>query len=226
MTFRQLKAALYATYLTNYYGFKCKGKSNKEILNIRDEYAHKLMGYLGLNVVVENPEKAPQKDVVLLVNHKSVIDPLISDLAMEPTGIFGYWIAKKELYNSFFFGVFVRNAGTILIDRESSQMGGFFKEVKSSVDSGNSIYIFPEGTRNKTDKNLTEFKEGAKLIAVKSRLQIVPMYIKTDANQALKDALTKGIKQTIYVRFGDEISPRDKSKTLEEHYRSQFDIVD
>ena len=80
MTFTQIKAALYATYLTNYYGFKCKGKNNDEILKIRDEYARKLMDYLGLTVVVENPEKAPKKDVVLLVNHKSVIGNLLGCL--------------------------------------------------------------------------------------------------------------------------------------------------
>jgi 1-acyl-sn-glycerol-3-phosphate acyltransferase len=228
MTFNQLKAAIYATYLTNLYGFKCKfAKNNEEVLQIRDIYANRLMNYLGLSVKVLNPEKIPQEKCVLIMNHRSTIDPLIADIAVEETGLFGLWIAKKELYRSFFFGVFVRNAGTILIDRESSQMGGFFKEVKDAVSKGGSIYIFPEGTRNKTDKNLTEFKEGAKLIAIKSRLPIIPMHIKTNANKALKDSLVGGVKHaTIEVVFGDPIDLKDKSLSLEENYRKQFNIID
>jgi 1-acyl-sn-glycerol-3-phosphate acyltransferase len=206
----------------------CKRASdNFEIRRIRDTYAHILLDYIGIKVVVDNPEKAPQEKSVLLCNHRSVIDPLVIDLAVESTPLYGLWIAKKELYNSFFFGVFVRNAGTILLDRESSQMGGFFKEVKEEVKNGCSICIFPEGTRNKTDKNLTEFKEGAKIIAVKNRLPIIPIYIKTNANEALKTALkTKGKPQEVHVQFGDPIDPKDKSMSLEENYRKQFDIID
>ncbi len=225
MNLRQIKIAIYATFLTNYYGFKCKfASSDEEIREIRDIYAHKLLGYIGIHIVVDNPEKAPKEKCLLLINHKSVIDPLVVDIAVENTPAYGMWIAKKELYNSFFFGVFVRNAGTILIDRESSQMSGFFNDIKDSVKMGRSIFIFPEGTRNKTDKNLTEFKEGAKIIALKNRLPMIPVYIKTNANETLKKGLKAKGSHDIHVVFGDPIDPKDKSMSLEENYRKQFNI--
>jgi len=228
VTLKQLGTALYATYLTNKYALKCKfAPNNAEVRRIRDEYAVILMKHLGIEIIVSNPEKAPTEKAVILCNHRSVIDPLLIDLALVPTPLYGLWIAKKELYNSFFFGLFVRNAGTILLDRESSQMGGFFKDVKESVKNDCSICIFPEGTRNKTDKNLTEFKEGAKIIALKNRLQIIPMHIRTNANEALKQAMSKDKEIVkIYVEYGDAIDPKDKSMSLEENYRKQFDIVD
>lgn len=206
----------------------CKfAKDNKEVRTIRDKYAHILMASIGINIIVDNPEKAPQEKSVLLCNHKSALDPLVVDLAVESTPLYGLWIAKKELYNSFFFGVFVRNAGTILLDRESSQMGGFFKDIKEAVKNDCSICIFPEGTRNKTEKNLTEFKEGAKIIALKNRLPIVPIFIKTNVNEALGIALRDKTKpQDIHVVFGDVIDPKDKSMTLEANYRKQFNIID
>ena len=226
MNFRQIRIAIYATYLTNKYGFMCKWAANdEEIRKIRDIYAHKLLGHIGVKIVVDNPEKAPKEKCVLLCNHKSVIDPLVIDISVENTPAYGMWIAKKELYNSFFFGVFVRNAGTILLDRESSETSGFFKDVKESVQMGRSIFIFPEGTRNKTDKPLTEFKDGAKIIAIKNRLPIIPVYIKTNANDALMKAIkTKGEPREVHVVFGDPIDPKDKSMSLEENYRKQFDI--
>lgn len=228
MTLKQIGTALYATYLTNKYGLKCKfAPNNEEIRRIRDEYAVILMKHLGIKIVVTNPEKAPNEKCVVLCNHRSSIDPLIIDLALVPTPVYGLWIAKKELYNSFFFGLFVRNAGTILLDRESSQMGGFFKDVKEAVANDCSICIFPEGTRNKTEKNLTEFKEGAKIIALKNRLPIIPMYIKSNANKALKEAMKDDSDiVTIEIEYGDPIDPKDKSMSLEENYRKQFNIVD
>ena len=57
---------------------------------------------------------------------RSIIDPPIIEVALKHTTIFGPWISKKELYNSFFFGLFVRNAGSILLDREKSQMRNNF----------------------------------------------------------------------------------------------------
>ena len=231
MTFNQIKMALYATFLTNYYGFKLKKykdpqEQSKYRKKYRIDYATTLLGKLDIEVKVINKEKLPKDGKFLLVsNHKSVIDPLIVEMATKDTNIFGDWIAKKELYNSFFFGVFVRNSGTILLDRDSSQMGGFFTDIKAAVSNGDSIFIFPEGTRNKTDKDLTEFKEGSRIIAIKNRLPILPVYIKTNANDALMNSL-KGEKKTriVEIEIGNIIDYKDKSLPLEDAYKNQFNI--
>ncbi len=228
MTFNQIKMAIYATYLTNYYGFKLRGISDsKTRKEFRIQYASKLLEKLNLNINVINKEKLPQDGQFLLVsNHRSVIDPLIVEIATKETGLFGDWISKKELYNSFFFGVFVRNSGTILLDRESSQMGGFFSDIKACVKKGDSIYIFPEGTRNKGTQELGEFKEGARIIAVKNRLPILPVFIRSQANDALMSSLKDEKKQrTIDIEIGDIIDYKDKSMSLEEAYKKQFNIA-
>ncbi len=219
--------ALYATYLTNYYGFKLKKHADsKEKKRFRIEYAKKLLGKLNLNIKIINEEKLPKEGQFLLVsNHRSVIDPLIIEIATEKTRLFGHWISKKELYNSFFFGIFVRNSGTILLDRESTQMSGFFADIKECVKAGDSIYIFPEGTRNKEDTELGEFKEGSRIIAVKNRLPILPVFIRSQANDVLMAALKdEKMPRTIEIEIGDIIDYKDKSMTLEEAYKKQFGI--
>lgn len=219
--------AIYATYLTNYYGFKLKKATNsKEKKSLRIEYATRLLNKLDLKIKVINKEKLPQDGQFLLVsNHRSVIDPLIVELVTQDSNIFGHWISKKELYNSFFFGVFVRNGGSILLDRDSTNMSQFFAAIKSCVKEGDSVYIFPEGTRNKTENELGEFKEGSRIIAVKNRLPMLPIFIRSQANDALMDSL-KGQKtpRTIEVEIGDVIDYKDKSMTLEEAYKKQFNI--
>ena len=227
MTFNQLKMALYATFLTNLYGLKLKQTDNsKKKKDLRIEYAKKLLSKLNLHVNIINKDKLPKEGQFLLVsNHSSVIDPLIVEIATEETGLYGHWIAKKELYNSFFFGTFVRNGGTILLDRDSSQMGGFFSDIKACVKDGDSIYIFPEGTRNKKETELGDFKEGSRLIAVKNRLPILPVFIRSQANEALMSSLKDEKKpRTIEIEIGDIIDYKDRSMSLEEAYKKQFNI--
>lgn len=219
--------ALYATYLTNFFGFKLKAaKSSKEKKEIRLDYSNRLLAKLKIDIKIINEDKVPKDGKYLLVsNHRSVIDPLIVENALRKSNIMGHWIAKKELYNSFFFGVFVRNGGTILLDREASKMGGFFTDIKECVKSGDSIFVFPEGTRNKSENELGEFKDGSKIIALKNRLPILPVFIHNNANTQLMDSLHDGIEhRTIEIEVGDIIDYKDKSLSLEEAYKKQFGL--
>lgn len=227
MTFNQIKMALYATYLTNYYGFKLRGVTDAKLRkDNRILYAAQLLEKLNIKINIINKEKLPQDGTYLLVsNHRSVIDPLIVELALKDTNLYGNWIAKKELYNSFFFGTFVRNMGTVLLDRESTQMGGFFSDIKACVKRGESIFIFPEGTRNKSENELGEFKEGSRIIAVKNRLPMLPVFIRSQANDVLIDSLKGEKKERIIdIEIGDIIDYKDKSLPLDEAYRKQFNI--
>jgi len=219
--------ALYATYLTNYYGFKLKkATTTQEKKSLRIDYANRLLSKLKLNVNVINEDKIPKDTQILLVsNHRSVIDPLIVEIALQNSNIFGHWISKKELYHSFFFGVFVRNGGAVLLDREKSNMSSFFSDIKQCTKAGDSIFIFPEGTRNKSENEIGEFKSGSQIIAVKNRLNMLPVYIRSNANEQLMSSLKDGeIERTIEVEIGDIIEYKDKSMTLEEAYKSQFNL--
>ena len=218
--------AIYSTYLTNSYGFKLKkAKNSEERIKLREEYAKRLLTKLNISVEVLNKEAIPKEGQYLLIsNHRSIVDPLIIELALEKSSIDGFWVSKKELYNSFFFGAFTRNAGSILLDREASNMSSFFKDTKKVVKEGHSIYIFPEGTRNKEDTPLSTFKEGSRIIALKNRLDILPVYIRSNTNEVLKEAINKRTKDLkIKIEIGNVISYKDKTP-LEENYKNQFSI--
>jgi len=226
VTLNAIKQAIYGLYLTNSFGLRLKYTNDPmEKKRLRHAYSVAQLEALNVTVKIENKEKLPlEGQYVVVSNHRSIIDPPIVEVTFQDTEIFGPWISKKELYNSFFFGLFVRHAGSILLDREKSQMSGFFADIKEAVKRGESIFIFPEGTRNKTDKPLTSFKEGTRIIALKNRLPILPLYIQTNANEVLAKALKdKNLKQEVTVVVGDLIDYKDK-KNLEEAYREMFDL--
>lgn len=226
MTFNAIKQAIYGLYLTNSFGLRLTRTNDPmEKKRLRHAYSAAQLETLNITVIVENKENLPMDGQYLVItNHRSIIDPPIVEVALQDTNLFGPWISKKELYNSFFFGLFVRNAGSILLDREKSQMSGFFADIKDAVKRRESIFIFPEGTRNKSDKALTSFKEGSRIIALKNRLPILPLYIKSNANEALGNALNdKNVHQEIKIIIGDVIDYKDKTN-LEENYRKIFNL--
>ena len=135
MNLNKIKHLFYALYLTNSFGFRLrKIKDPLEKKKLRLAYAKAQMDVLNIEIKVKNAEKLPKEGQYLLVsNHRTIIDPPIIEIALENTKIFGLWISKKELYNSFFFGLFVRHGGSVLLDREKSQMSGFFSDIKKGV---------------------------------------------------------------------------------------------
>jgi len=227
LMFNQIKMALYATFLTNYYGYKLqKNTSSISKKKYRVQYAKTLLHKLNIKINLINAEKLPLNGQYLIAsNHRSIIDPTIIEMVLKDTELLGYWISKKELYNSFFFGLFVRSGGSILLDRDSSHMNEFFSDIKACVKEGNSICIFPEGTRNTSDEKLGEFKEGSRIIALKNRLPILPIYIRTNASHVLDKAIKSNkTEHIIEVEIGEIIGYKDRSMSLDEAYRKQFQL--
>jgi 1-acyl-sn-glycerol-3-phosphate acyltransferase len=104
-------------------------------------------------------------------------------------------------------------------------MSSFFKEVKTRVEQGYSISVFPEGARNKDDAILSEFKKGSEVIAMKNRLPILPFFIRTNTNAVLMESIKHNAKDLkVTIEIGDLIDYKDRSRTLEESYRDRFNI--
>ncbi len=226
MFFHKIKMAIYAMFLTNACGFKLKKiSSHAQKKKIRLEYSELLLSKLNIKVKVKDQHKLPQNGQFLLIsNHRSIIDPLIIEIALKETTVFGLWVAKKELADSLFFASFVKNAGTILLNRESKSMSDVFKNIKSHVSNGDSIFIFPEGTRNKQEVDLSDFKNGTQIIALKNKLPILPVYIRTNAGMVLQSALQSSSKPLeIVIEIGEIIDYKTKLG-VEEVYRRRFGL--
>ncbi|HFQ80420.1 MAG TPA: 1-acyl-sn-glycerol-3-phosphate acyltransferase [Desulfobacterales bacterium] len=87
------------------------------------------------------------------------------------------WLAKKELFEIPVFGLGMRQAGYIPIDRSRGREA--IKSLYAAAEriaAGASVIIFPEGTRSPNGK-LQEFKTGGMVLAIKSGVPIVPVAI-------------------------------------------------
>ncbi len=137
-------------------------------------------------------------------NHISYYDPPLVGSTFQRE----LWIvAKKELFQNRVIGWFLRKVNAIPIDREGFTRSTL-KTIDKAFEAGDSLLMFPEGTRSKTGR-LKEFKPGIGMIAYRSGKSIIPAYI--IGTNALKDCFLR--KKHLEVRIGRAIR-------IPEEYRS------
>ncbi len=163
----------------------------------------------GTRMTVRGIEKVPEDQAVLYVsNHRSYFDIVsLYPLCNNPTG----FVAKKEMEKLPFFHRWMVNMNCQFLDRDDPKSG--LKMIRDSVDvvrQGNSIYIFPEGTRTPGDEML-EFKEGSFKIAQRSGCLIIPVAI-SNTDNIFENHFPTIRPQKIVVTFGDPIDMKSLSK--------------
>ncbi|MBI9104071.1 MAG: 1-acyl-sn-glycerol-3-phosphate acyltransferase [Spirochaetales bacterium] len=113
------------------------------------------------------------KSHVVIMNHQSLIDILIAFRLFYPVKMIG----KKVLAFVPIVGWNLFLSGHLLVDRKNlkSQMNAI-RRMEKIIGSGDSLLVFPEGTRTK-DGNLLDFKKGAFRSASSTGTPLLPVVI-------------------------------------------------
>lgn len=116
----------------------------------------------------------PSESYIYMSNHLSNFDiPLL--LAHLPVQF--RWLAKAELFRIPIFGLALKRAGYIRIDRANLRSAiTSLKRAADIIRDGVSVLIFPEGTRSR-DGKLRPFKKGGFVMAMNSGVSIVPVVL-------------------------------------------------
>ena len=126
---------------------------------------------------VEGLENIPKTGALIIAgNHLSNADPpaigsfagLVRD---------SRFVAKKELFSVPLLGWFFRRSGYIPVDRART-IGDFgaLKEVVRALEQGQSVVMFPEGTRSKTGKPQKP-KSGIGFLVYKTGAPVLPVKV-------------------------------------------------
>ena len=124
----------------------------------------------------ENVDVIPKEGPIIVCgNHIHLYDqclPILSTKRML------HYMAKKEYFDGKLAPMF-RVAGCIPVDRSRKDIASVMSAMRV-LKKGGAIGIFPEGTRNKTDKFLLPFKFGCVSMAKKADAYIVPFGLTGD----------------------------------------------
>jgi 1-acyl-sn-glycerol-3-phosphate acyltransferase len=121
---------------------------------------------------LENLES--HRPCIYVANHQSGLD-MATFGSIYPKNTVA--IGKKELLWIPFFGILFFASGNIMINRQKRvrAIAGLAQAVDAVRRTGVSVWIFPEGTRNRTEELLQPFKKGAFYMAIQAGVPIVPI---------------------------------------------------
>ena len=158
----------------------------------------------GTKLTVTGRENIPEDQAVLFVgNHRSYFDIVIG-YTLVP-GLTGF-VAKKEMEKIPLLSLWMKMLYCLFLDRKDIKEG--LKTILQGIEyikKGISIWIFPEGTRNRGEEgSMLEFHEGSMKIAEKGKCPIVPVAFRRTAD--IFESHIPWIRKThVTVEFGQPI---------------------
>lgn len=160
------------------------------------------LGFLlaGLRLVVSGREHMPAGGAVYACNHTSNVDAPSIFLALEPLFPRVRVLYKAELRKLPVLVWAFDVAGFVPLERANqAQSRPAVERAAAAVQDGNVFFIFPEGTRSRTQE-LLPFKKGGFIMAITAQAPIVPVFI-TGGRQAMRKGSPLIWPTTIAVRF-------------------------
>ena len=131
------------------------------------------MPLLGIRLAITGRENIPKEPAVILINHQSNLDAFFLGTVFPRKSVV---LSKREMLKVPLFGIILLASRTIMVDREDAASAK--KAIKDSTravtQDGNSLWIFPEGTRSQ-GRGLGEFKKGAFVMAIAAQAPILPI---------------------------------------------------
>ncbi|WP_226035375.1 lysophospholipid acyltransferase family protein [Aquibacillus saliphilus] len=147
---------------------------NERVFQAPQNVALKVIERTGTKVNVRGQNKLPNGPVLYVSNHQGIFDILVLiGFAGKPLG----FIAKKEIKKIPIVRAWMDEMQCVFIDRANRREA--IKVISKGIDNlknGQSMVIFPEGTRSRGAK-LHEFKSGSLRLGTKAGVPIVPVAI-------------------------------------------------
>ena len=154
---------------------------NREMYRKSEQFwAWTLMKIGGIRLEVKGQENLPKDEtVVYMPNHQSDLDWPIIFRVVPGQYLF---LAKQELFDTPVFGAYMKLQEYIPIERSNIRKSfKTYQTIITLIKSGNSIVIFPEGTRSFNDK-LGKFKPSSFSVLQETKVRVVPIAIDGSTN--------------------------------------------
>ena len=171
----------------------------------------------GIRLTVIGKENIPADQAVLFIgNHRSIFDVIATYTQM--SHLCGY-VSKDNFKKIPLFATWMRLVGCLFFDRSNLKDGmRMLLDAVQKIKRGESVFIFPEGTRNKNEADLPllPFHEGSFRIATKSGCPIVPVAISNMASLFEKQ-FPRLKPASVTIEFGKPIDPAAFTKAEQKH---------
>ncbi|MFK7957013.1 MAG: lysophospholipid acyltransferase family protein [Lysobacterales bacterium] len=130
----------------------------------------------GIKVELRGLEHMSKTPVIYFIKHQSTLEPVILQGLLPPFS----WVIKKQILYIPFFGWGMAILRPIAIDRKagSSAITQVMEQGLELLASGQSIGVFPEGTR-KAPGSPPKYKIGGGVLAEAADVPVIPIAVNT-----------------------------------------------
>ncbi len=123
-----------------------------------------------IRVKIYGAEKVDnQRTYVFVANHLSQVDILVTGASIPQPISF---LAKSEIKYIPFFGDMTKMLAIMVNRKNKESREKSLQYMIAELHKGHSIFIYPEGTRNRTPEPVKEFKDGAFKTAILAQIPI------------------------------------------------------
>lgn len=169
----------------------------------------------GVEVTVIGEENIPDEAVLYVGNHRSFFDILLTySRCKRLTG----FVAKKEMLKAPILRIWMDRVYCLFLDRENLKEG--LKTILQAIEyvkSGISIFIFPEGTRNKGEElSMLPFHAGSFKIAEKGGCPIIPVSM-NNTSEIFENHLPRIKKAHVIIEYGKPIYMSEMDREQKKH---------
>lgn len=143
------------------------------------------------------------KNYIIISNHQSLLDiPLVKCLRMDYK-----WVSKIENFKVPILGQSMQLAGYVSIKRgDKESVIRMMEQSKKILDKGESLFIFPEGTRS-PDNSIRRFKTGAFRLALETNTAILPVLINGTSDVLPRKGLVFDSGHRLRMKILEPITP-------------------
>lgn len=166
----------------------------------------------------------PGKVYVFVANHQSQLD--IPAYAISCTNTFRF-LAKAELTKIPLMGWVIRKLYLTVNRADRADRNRSIEVMKKSLDEGVSVFLCPEGTRNrKKDPPLLDFRDGAFRLAIHAQVPIAPLTVLNTGDKLSPNRPIEFTPGAIYAAWDKPIETKgmtqDDLPALKEKVRAQM----
>jgi 1-acyl-sn-glycerol-3-phosphate acyltransferase len=171
----------------------------------------RMFGVLVFRIRVRGRELVPPTGgALVLSNHQSHLDPILVGLASDRRLSY---LARDTLFGFAPFRWLINSLDAIPLDREGLGLGGL-KETLKRLKRGESVLMFPEGTRTR-DGEVGRLKPGFCALARRAGAPLVPVAIE-GAFDSWPRTHVLPMPAVIHIQFGPPLMPADMTGLDEE----------
>lgn len=168
----------------------------------------------GTKLECHGTENVPKDEAVVFVgNHRSYVDILAGYVTVPNLTSF---VSKDTLKKAPCISTWMRFLKCLFLDRENPKEG--LKMILQGIEQmkqGYSIFIMPEGTRNK-EKELLPFHEGSFKLSTKTGCAVVPVAMK-NADKVIGQHFAWFRPVKVVVQYGEPVYPAQLSDEEKKH---------